>query len=44
MTRGRVPMPKTVAEFVARCERYRDAAPASALAYRARSVLSASHP
>jgi hypothetical protein len=44
MTRSRVPMPKTVAEFVAQCERYRDAAPPSAQGYRARPALSASHP
>jgi hypothetical protein len=43
MTRGRVPMPKTAGDFVARCERYRDAAPLPAHAQGARSVYSA-HP
>jgi hypothetical protein len=44
MTRGRVPMPKTAGEFVARCERYRDAAPLPPPVRAARSTLSAPHP
>jgi hypothetical protein len=44
MTRSRVPMPKTVAEFVERCERYRDSAPISLAAHWAGSVFHALHP
>lgn len=44
MTRSRVPMPKTVAEFVARCERYREAAPLSLQGHWVRSAFSDSHP
>ncbi len=43
MSRGRVPMPKTAAEFVLRCEHYRDAAPLPSHAYVARSTFSSPH-
>ena len=44
MTRSRVPMPKTVAEFVERCERYRDSAPIPFAAHWAGGVFSVLHP
>lgn len=44
MARSRVPMPKTVAEFVDRCERYRDSAPIPFAAHWAQSVFSVLHP
>ncbi len=44
MARSRVPMPKTVAEFVERCERYRDSAPIPFAPHWAGGVFSALHP
>jgi hypothetical protein len=44
MTRSRVPMPKTVAEFIERCERYREAMPIPRLEHWTRKVFSASPP